>query len=69
MQRKELHIIISYVTQLYFFSTKVRTTLGKTFKTKYFEMETGTEHETYSDTDYGSNYNEIFENNSLELNG
>ncbi|WP_375449247.1 hypothetical protein [uncultured Nostoc sp.] len=43
--------------------------LGRTFKKKYFEMETGTEHKAYSDTDYGSNYNKIFENNSPELDG
>lgn len=30
-------------------------------------METGIQHKALSDTDYGSNYNEIFENNGPEL--
>ena len=66
---EEPHIVISHTTQLYFLSAKVRTTLGRTFKRKYFEMGTGTEHEACSDTDYGSDYNKIFENNSPELDG
>ena len=66
---KEPYIIISHVTQLYFLSAKIKTILGKTFKRRYFEIRTGTEHKTCSDTNYGSNYNEIFENNSLELDG
>ncbi|WP_375449160.1 hypothetical protein [uncultured Nostoc sp.] len=32
-------------------------------------MGTDTEHEANSDTDYGSDYNETFENNSSKLDG
>ncbi len=32
-------------------------------------METGAEHEALSDTDYGSDYDEIFENDGPELDG
>ena len=43
--------------------------LGRMFKRKYFEMETGTKHEVCNDTNYDSNYNEIFENDSPKLDG
>lgn len=66
---KEPHIVIFYATQLYFLFAKVRTTLGRTFKRKYFKIGIGIEYEACSDTDYGSNYDEIFENNSPELDG
>lgn len=32
-------------------------------------METNTKYEALSDTNYGSDYNKIFENNGPELNG
>lgn len=32
-------------------------------------METGAQHKALSNTDYGSNYNEIFKNNGSELDG
>lgn len=67
MLRKEPHIVISHAIQLYFFSAKIKTTLGKTLKRKYFEIETDTKYKACSDTNYGSHYNEIFENNSPEL--
>lgn len=37
-------------------------------RNNYFEIEISAECETLSDTNYGSNYNEIFQNNGLELN-
>ena len=49
---------------------KVKTILDKTLrKNNYFEIETGAKHEVMNDTNYDSNYNEIFKNNSLELDG
>ncbi len=47
---------------------KVRTMLGKMLgKNNYFKTKISVEREALSNIDYGSNYNEIFENNSLEL--
>ncbi len=38
-------------------------------KKKSFQRETGAQHKTLSDTDYSSNYDEIFENHNPELDG
>ncbi len=38
-------------------------------RNNYFEMETGADCEALSDTDYSSDYDEIFENDGPELDG
>lgn len=67
--RKEPYIVISYATQLYYLSIKVKIIFVKTLKKNYFEIQTGKKHKAYSDTDYGSYYNKIFEKNCPELDG
>ena len=69
MLHKKPHIVISHVMQLYFLSAKLSITLVRLFKRKYFEIEIGIIYKIYSDTNYSSNYNEIFENNNPELDG
>lgn len=49
---------------------KIKTTLGRILrKNNYFKIKTGAEHEALTDTNYGSNYDEIFKSNDPELDG
>lgn len=48
---------------------KIKTTLNRTLKGKYSEIDTDTKCESYSDIDYDSNYDKIFKDEYLELDG